>query len=130
MPPQGWLCREDALPGSSEQALSPALVERPAVGEWLEREVQALLLEEDVALVSSHLLGTVRALAPAPARSGSTARGRQVARQGTQPLTRQQVGAVRPAVPVWCLCMYQCPLRSHPKLSKLFFLRIHSGWRR
>ncbi|CAL8464231.1 g3766 [Coccomyxa elongata] len=51
-----------ACDGIEVSQLRPSLVERPAVSAWLRREVQALLMEEDVELVAQHVLGTVRSL--------------------------------------------------------------------
>ena len=59
------LCRVGPAQGGADAALPPALVQRPGVAAWLERELLALLLDDDVALVASHLLGTVRALSAA-----------------------------------------------------------------
>ena len=128
MSAQGWPRRETAPLGSSEGALAPALVERPAVGGWLEREVQALLLEEDVSLVSAHLLGTVRALTRAPVRGGRTPPGRQAAQLGAQPLTRQQVGCENTNLGPPCMS----PVSRHSEAdpSKFALWGVHSGWRR
>lgn len=79
---------------AADQALPPALVERPGVAAWLERELQALLLDDDVALVASHLLGTVRALSggvPSAARRAPSGGRRPAGQQSTQPVPRQQV---------------------------------------
>ncbi|BDA49350.1 hypothetical protein COCOBI_13-4620 [Coccomyxa sp. Obi] len=57
-----------ARDGIEVTQLRPSLVERPAVSAWLRRELQALLMEEDVDLVAQHVLGTVRTLS-SPASS-------------------------------------------------------------
>lgn len=41
--------------------LTPELVSRLEVGKWVERELQALMQTQDVALVAAHLTGTLRA---------------------------------------------------------------------
>ena len=53
-----------------------ALAARPAVAAWLERELQALLLQGDVALVAQHVLAALRAASnPKPASNPGRARG-------------------------------------------------------
>jgi hypothetical protein len=49
---------------TQQQQLTHALVHRPVVEDWVARELQALLLEEDVGLIKQHILGTVRGLSP------------------------------------------------------------------
>ena len=46
-----------------------ALAARPAVAAWLERELQALLLQGDVALVAQHVLAALRATSNSKAPS-------------------------------------------------------------
>ena len=41
---------------------------RPEVSSWLERELQALLLDGDVSIVVQHILGSLRAAFQAPAK--------------------------------------------------------------
>ena len=54
------LCRS---PGKAE--VRPALLSRPQVSSWIERELQALLLDSDVSIVVQHILGSLRAAFPA-----------------------------------------------------------------
>lgn len=63
---------------SCEGARQPlaALAARPAVAAWLERELQALLLQGNVALVTQHVLAALRAASsPGPVSNPGRARG-------------------------------------------------------
>ena len=57
---RGALCRQ---PDTSEVSLTA--LHRPQVAAWIERELQALLLDSDVSIVAQHTLGTVSAAFPA-----------------------------------------------------------------
>ena len=69
-----------------------ALAARPAVAAWLERELQALLLQGDVALVAQHVLAALRAASsPKPASNPGGAR-----RPAGPPASRRSGPAAEP----------------------------------
>ncbi len=53
-------------PGKAEIRLT--LLSRPEVSSWIDRELQALLLDGDVSVVSQHILGSLRVAFPASAK--------------------------------------------------------------
>jgi hypothetical protein len=57
----GTLAIPPGLPASlAHQRLTMQRVSRPEVLAWIERELQALMLQSDVALVAQHVLGTLK----------------------------------------------------------------------
>jgi len=63
---------------SSGMSIQDTQLNRPAVLPWLRRELQALLLQEDVEVIAHHIIGTLKSLLiPASSRNVRSSTGRR-----------------------------------------------------
>ncbi|GAB4815207.1 hypothetical protein N2152v2_002253 [Parachlorella kessleri] len=81
---------EGARRALGEQRLAPRLASRPDATRWVERELQALMWQDDVSLVAQHVLGTLRSAAQPS--SASMRRCKGASSQQEERENQQQTG--------------------------------------